>query len=124
MANCEKWIKERITKLLIEMGIPVNLQGFGYFRECIYLAFNNQMLLKRVTKTLYPMVSEIYNVRPSSVERCMRHASEVAFCKTKFKSINYFYGMDGKECLNYKPTNSEIIALITEILKMEQELAG
>lgn len=115
--------KGKITKILVELGIPVNLQGFGYFRECIFMALKQPYTLKRVTKILYPKVGEMFEVNGSVVERCMRHASEVAYCKTRFKCINCLYGLSENDRLNYKPTSSEIIALIAEYLRMDYEEA-
>lgn len=119
MDKDEYYMKGKITKILIELGIPINLQGFGYFRECIFMTYRQPNTLKRVTKVLYPKVGEMFDVNGSVVERCMRHASEVAYCKTKFKCINCLYGLSDNENLNYKPTSSEIIALIAEYLRME-----
>ena len=115
----DKGIKEKITRILVQIGIPANLQGFGYFRECIYFVVKEPTILKSVTKVLYPQVGEIFHVNGSAVERCMRHASEVAYDKTKFKKINDLFGISGNESACYKPTNSEIIALVAEFLRME-----
>ena len=119
MEKIEKETKDKISKILIELGIPANLQGFGYFKESIYKVVNQPDIIKSVTKNLYPEVGKVFDVKGSVVERCMRHASEVAFCKTQFKSINCYYGLGENECLKYKPTSSEIIATIAEFLRME-----
>lgn len=119
MKNFDRGIKDKITKILIQIGIPANLQGFDYFRECIFFVIKDPMSLKSVTKTLYPQVGELFNVNGSAVERCMRHASDVAYDKTKFKKINDLYGITTNEITFYKPTNSEIIALVAEFLRME-----
>ena len=126
MGNSERQLKEKISRVLVELGIPVNLQGFGYFKESIFIVIKNPDAIFRVTKNLYPKVAEVFDVKGSVVERCMRHASEVAFCKTGFRSINCFLGLDEKERLTYKPTNTEIIGLLAEILRMdyEENLAG
>lgn len=123
MKVCDRGIKDRITKILVQIGIPANLQGFGYFRECIYFVIKEPTILKSVTKILYPQVGELFNVNGSAVERCMRHASDVAYDKTKFKRINELFGIINNEETCYKPTNSEIIALIAEFLRMEMVVA-
>ena len=119
MENCDRIVKCEITKILVELGIPINLQGFEYFRECIFKVFKEPCIIKKVTKQLYPQVGEKFDVTGSVVERCMRHASEVAYYKTGFKSMNKYFGSDKRECLSYKPTNSEIIALVAEFLRMD-----
>lgn len=117
--SSDRSVRCEITKILVEFGIPANLQGFGYFRECIFMVYKKPDLIKKVTKELYPKVGEMFVVSASVVERCMRHACEVAYCKTGFKLMCKYLGMGNCECLGYKPTNSEIIALVAEFLRME-----
>ena len=121
MEECDKIVKEKISRILVELGIPVNLQGFGYFKESILLVIKKPEAIHKVTKNLYPKVGEIFDVKGSVVERCMRHASEVAYYKTGFKCINCFLGKDENQSLGYKPTNSEIIGLLAEFLRMDYE---
>lgn len=118
----ERALKMEITRILIEVGIPINLQGFNYFKESIYIAYNQPEVLKRITKGLYPQVGEIFDVKPTAIERCMRHAAELGYFKTGFKIINNYFGIAENVC-NYKPTNSELIALIVEYLRMENSVA-
>lgn len=120
--SCDRSVRCEITKILVEFGIPVNLQGFGYFRECIFKVIKKPKIINKVTKELYPSVGSEFDVSASVVERCMRHASEVAYIKTGFKPMCKYLGMENCECLGYKPTNSEIIALVAEFLRMELNL--
>lgn len=118
MGRDEKSIKVEITKILIELGIPINLQGFKYFRECVYKVIKEPLVMKKVTKCLYPQVGDIFDVKGTVVERCMRHAADLGYYKTGFKSINKYFGISCLDGWNYKPTNSELVALIAEFLRM------
>lgn len=122
MKEEENNLKKEITKILIELGIPINLQGFSYFREGVLLAINQPNVLAKVTKDFYPRIGDYFEVKATAVERCMRHAADLGYLKTGFKLINNYFNIES-DIYDYKPTNSELVALIAEYLKMENFVA-
>lgn len=111
-------LDERISTILISMGTPPNLKGYGCVREAIKTAVNNPAIMDRVTKGLYFSVAEKLGTTPSKVERAIRHAIEVTWSKGRIDEINDIFGARvyiGTE----KPTNSEFIALIADKLILE-----
>ncbi len=120
MSEKEKNIRKEITKILIELGIPLNLQGFHFFRECIVKVVYDPTLMRNVTKVLYPEVGTMFEVTGSVVERSMRHASDIGFTKTKFKPIKRIFNIEEFEC-NYKLTNSELIAMLAEHIRVDMD---
>lgn len=124
MTNAEKYINEETTKVLIELGLPINLQGFKYCKKCVELVCKDPTMMETVTKRLYPAVAYCFEVKPSVIERCMRHATDLAFFKTKFKPINALFGISEKNIWQYKPSNSELVALISEYIRGQLDKKG
>ena len=122
MNNLDLYVKEEVTKILVELGIPANLQGFKYLQHCVLNVVREPDTLRRVTKNLYPKIGELYRVNGKVVERSMRHATDIGYVKTKFKALNKMYGLDDE--YDYKPTNCEIIAIISEALRFKPEREG
>lgn len=123
MTELDMFSKEEATKIFVELGIPANLQGFKYLQLCVMNVVREPQMIKRVTKDLYPKIGELYNVNGSVVERSMRHATDVAFFKTGFRSLHKMFGLSPNE-LHYKPTNCELIAIISEALRFRAQREG
>jgi len=120
MSDITKNMRKEITKILIELGIPMNLQGFQFLKEAIVSVVYNPSLMKSVTKSLYPYVAKIFNVKSTVIERAMRHAADVGFNKTSFQSIKKIYNIENYNW-NYKLTNSELIVMIAEYIRIDLE---
>ena len=122
MTDFEIFSREEVTKILLELGIPANLQGFRCLQRCILKVINRPSLLRRVTRDLYPQVGEEFSIDGSVVERSMRHSTEIGYNKTGFKSLCSLFKTDGG--WDYKPTSSELIALIAEYVRFKAEKSG
>lgn len=123
MSEKEMYFRETATKAYISLGVPVNLQGFRCLVDCAVMVLNDTSLLKNVTKNLYPAVAKNLGVEDGVVERSMRHAISLGYAKTKFKSLGKLLGMDGEE-ISYRPTCSELIALIVEYIRFKSFREG
>lgn len=123
MTNLDMFSKEEGTKIFVELGIPANLQGFRYLQECVVKVVANPEYIKKVTKNLYPKIGEEHFVNGSVVERSMRHATDIGYYKTGFKALNKIFGLECK-ILEYKPTNCELIAIISEALRFKAHRLG
>ncbi len=119
MDNLELFKTEQTTKILLELGVPANLQGFRCLKACILKVIDDPSVLRKVTKDLYPQIGKQFAIASSVVERSMRHSTEIAFNKTGFKFLSNLFGTNTK--WNYKPTNSELIALIAEYIGLQIE---
>lgn len=111
-------LDEKISKIIISVGIPPHIRGYGYLREGVKMAVNDPEIINSITKKLYPKISEKYNTTPSKVERAIRHAIEVAWNRGRIESINSMLGVRayvGSE----KPTNGEFIALVADKMLLE-----
>ena len=108
-------IEEALSKILIEMGIPPHLKGFYYLRMGVIITIKNSTHISSVTKELYPHIGKAYHASVSMVERSIRHAIDIAWNKGKTEVINNLLGVNAFS-EDYKPTNSEFIALIADRL--------
>lgn len=123
MTNLELFSKEETTKILVELGMSANLQGFKYMQDSVAMVIKEPSLIKKVTKVLYPEIGKEYDVSGAVVERSMRHATDMAYFKTGFKTLHRMFGLEN-EIMGYKPTNCELIAIISEALRFRAQRKG
>lgn len=109
----ESYIKEKATNCLLEIGVPANLQGFKYMRDAILYIVRDPRYKRGVTKRLYPMIAEKYEVSVSIVERAIRHAIEVSCARGTISTLNRMFKINYYDN-DYKPTISELISLLSE----------
>ena len=108
----------RITQLMHEIGVPAHIKGYSQLRYAIALVIHNAELINHVTKELYPQVAKQFGTTASRVERSIRHAIEVAWDRGDIEVLHKYFG----ETISHtrgKPTNSEFIALIADMLRLE-----
>lgn len=110
-------MKRRVTEILRELNMTANLRGYEYVREAILMCIDNPELVHAMTKELYPAIAAKYNASASRVERTIRHAIEIAYTTTPEITLHKYY-FSGK-----KPTNSEFIATITDLIRLDLEEA-
>ena len=117
----QKSLEEIVTEIIHDVGVPAHIKGYQYLRDAIVMSVLDMDMLNSVTKVLYPEVAKKYKTTPSRVERAIRHAIEVAWSRGKVDTIEELFGYTvsiGKG----KPTNSEFIALITDKIRMNQQI--
>ena len=113
-----KMTKElKISETLKELGIPANLTGYFELKYAIEVTMQDIYLIHHITKKLYPMIATKFNATPSKVERAIRHAIEVGWCRGNIELQNKLFGytVDATKC---KPTNSEFIGTVADWLNM------
>ncbi len=115
MTREELFVEQTCTKTLLEVGIPINLQGFRFLRTAILCVVEDSDLIGAITKKLYPVVAKIYNVTPTVIERSIRHSIEVAYERKGMSELNQLFDVQLYNC-RYKPSNSEFIAIVAEKL--------
>ena len=105
----------RIRSLLIALGAPTHLYGFGYLVEAIRMCMDDPSLLHKTRLQLYPSLAKKMNATTYSVEHCIRHCIAVAWERQKPGAAYELLGRNVISCYE-KPTNSEMIAAIVEKL--------
>ena len=111
-------LKNRVTEIIHEIGVPAHIKGYQYLREAIMLAVEDMEIINAVTKILYPEVAKRFATTPSRVERAIRHAIEVAWDRGDLETLQRFFGYTVNSAKG-KPTNSEFIALIADKLQLQ-----
>ena len=111
-------IRQEITEILHQIGVPAHIKGYHYLRDSIMMAVEDPDIINAVTKQLYPGVAKRYNTTSSRVERAIRHAIEVAWDRGDVDVLNSYFGYTIHNTRG-KPTNSEFIAMIADKLSLQ-----
>ena len=107
-----------IATVLKDLGVPACLTGYHYLKYAIGLMIKDMSLINcGITKTIYPTVAKHFNATPSRVERGIRHAIEVCWCRANPKTQDELFGYT-VDVTKGKPTNSEFIATIADYIRM------
>ena len=112
-------LKNRVTAVIHEIGVPAHIKGYQYLREAILIAVEDMEVINAVTKVLYPAVARRFSTTPSRVERAIRHAIEVAWDRGDLEVLQKYFGYTVSNTKG-KPTNSEFIAMIADRLMLEE----
>lgn len=113
-------IETQVTKVIHKIGVPAHIKGYQYLRTAIILAVNDSEIINSVTKVLYPGIASKYGTTPSRVERAIRHAIEVAWDRGDVETLNRYFGYTVQSSRG-KPTNSEFIAIIADMLRLKNK---
>lgn len=108
-----------VTNVISSLGIPAHVKGYQYLREAIMLVIENLELINNITRCLYPIIAERYNTTTSRVERAIRHAIEVGWNRNNDNEIvKEIFGYTNGDKTE-KPTNSEFIAMVADLIRLE-----
>ena len=111
-------LKDMVTAVIHEVGVPAHIKGYQYLRQAIIIAVNDMDVINAVTKVLYPEVAKHFGTTPSRVERAIRHAIEVAWDRGDLETLQKYFGYTVNGAKG-KPTNSEFSAMISDRLTLE-----
>lgn len=120
MQKSAQSLESVVTEIIHEIGIPAHIKGYQYLREAIILTIEDMDAINAVTKVLYPTVAKKFNTTPSRVERAIRHAIEVAWDRGDIETLQKFFGYTVSN-IKGKPTNSEFIAMIADMLFLQRK---
>ena len=110
------------TRILRQLGVPANIYGYHYMREAVMIAVEDFHVINHVIRELYPVIAKKYNTTRTRVERAIRHAIDIAWCRGDTETIK---SMFSHTICNErgKPTNSEFIAMIADEVRLELKAA-
>lgn len=112
-------LERTVTEIIRNIGVPPNIKGYRYLRTAVMLAAEDITVLDSITKRLYPAIAKSNQTTPTRVERAIRHAITTAWEKQNGNSkaiediLHCKISFDGE-----RPTNSELIALISDSLRL------
>lgn len=110
--------EDLIRAILLELGAPENLLGHPYMVEAILLVVSDRTYIDNVTFGLYPQVAANFDTTAGRVERAMRHLLEVTWSRGDMDVLQRYFG-NSVSAWKGKPTNSEFIARIANIVKRQ-----
>lgn len=111
MEKHPEW-EEYLNNWMLEMGIPQDILGYYYIMASVFYATEDiNLVVRNITKQLYPKVAELCDSTPSRVERAIRHAIEVGCRYLADECGNALNPNSGK------PTNSEFISLMANKIR-------
>ena len=108
----EYWIRQQ----LLELGAPDHLVGHPYVIQAILLVIQDRSYIDRITFGLYPQLAVMFDTTASRVERAIRHLIEVTWARGDLTILNRYFG-NTISAEKGKPTNSEFIARLANIVK-------
>lgn len=89
---------QEITRLLLAVGVPAQLNGYQYLREAIFMTLQSVEYISSVTKRLYPSLADQFGVTAASVERAIRHAIETSWARGSVEMIDCIFGYTVDDC--------------------------
>lgn len=115
----ENSLEEKTRDLLLELGMPANLQGFHYISAAIEILFYSEKTADVfLSKEIYPTVAKQFKTTAGRVERSIRHAIEVAFERGNVEVIEHYF-KNSCSMERGKATNSEFLYTLTYYLQLE-----
>lgn len=110
-----------IAEHMLELGVPVHLSGYGYLREAILISSYDMSVVNSVTKLLYPVIAKSHNTTTAKIERSIWSAIEVSWERGKTSVFEELFGYS-RDTGQVRPTNSEYIARVADMIRMEMNL--
>ena len=107
-----------IRRVLLDLGVPDHILGQRYLVAALTIVANDFTAVDKITSYLYPMVAEQYNTTGSRVEREIRHAIELAWDRGDLEILQVYFG-NTISATKGKPTNSEFIARISNVVRAQ-----
>ena len=112
-----------VERVLLDLGVPCHIKGYNYLITAISLVVCDEELIESVTKGIYPSVAEKYGTTPSRVERAVRHAIECGWDRIDIDVMIDYFG-NTISANKGKPTNSEFIARVANVVRSRVEEAS
>lgn len=112
-------LRVQVQILLQEAGISVKTLGYQYLVEAILFTYEDRTCINMVTKKLYPLVANVFQVDSSKVERAIRQSIENTWEKNGYQCKMRSF-MPSASHQYDKPSNSEFIGLVVDQLFMNQ----
>ena len=114
----QKNLHNTVTAIMRELGVPPHIKGYSYLREAIIMAVREPKVLESITKVMYLEVAKTFGTTPSRTERAIRHAIEVTWDRGDVDVFEKYFGHTVSP-MKGKPTNSEFIATLVDLIRSE-----
>ena len=116
-------VESTVERVLLDLGVPCHIKGYNYLITVISLVVGNADLINAITKELYPAIAKKYSTTSSRVERAVRHAIECGWDRVDLDVMQHYFG-NTVSISKGKPTNSEFIARVANVVRMRMQGAA
>lgn len=107
-------VEMKVARLLLDVGLSDRRAGFHYLCRAIDLVAQNESLLGRMTKVVYPAVATEFDSTPARVERSIRGAIGSLWSRGAGERVKGLFASKRKRG---KPSNAEFIAMLADRLR-------
>ena len=106
---------KKVHGLIRRLGATSKYKGYFFVAEAVKISMGDQYKPLRITKDIYPCLARKYRSTPTNIEHDIRTMVNVCWEGNK-KLLDEIAGYP----LEYKPTNSEFIAMIADKINMNR----
>lgn len=107
--------KNKVAKLIRDIGVPMSLKGYRCAVEAVTIYVNRNDRDMKISSDLYGMVASAHGTTATRVERAIRHAIEVAWDFGDFDLQGEIFG-GSVSSRKGKPTNKQFICGLAEYI--------
>jgi two-component system response regulator (stage 0 sporulation protein A) len=113
-------LKNMISDLLRQLGIPANMLGYRYIRDGLLLMCGQKQGNQLASsESLYRILAETHGTNHKCIERNIRYAIEMAVTRGDPDLFNQYFSYSINSNKG-KPTNSEFLATLGDIIHLKR----
>jgi len=108
--------ERRLSVLMMRIGLPGHMMGTVILRNAVLMAMEEPHLVYNLMHELYPRLASHFGTTAAGIERDLRSMISVAWERGVFQAAEKVLG---PAVSLTRPTSGELIALLSERLRME-----
>jgi two-component system, response regulator, stage 0 sporulation protein A len=101
-----------ITKSVLSIGLLNHLSGFRYLIDTIAIILDDRNRSRFITTEVFPIIAAKHNISVNSVARRIHYAIELSWIQSEAEMRKYQKQNHLSKYFSYKPSITEVIALI------------
>lgn len=105
---------QKIYHLIRQMGVTSKYKGYYLVADAVKLSMEEPGQPLQITKDVYPSLAKKYNSSPDNIEHNIRTVVKICWVDHK-EQMDRIAGYP----LDYKPTNSEFLDMLTYYLSID-----
>ena len=107
--------RAQVSNMLLSLGVPTKLRGYGYLREAVLLMVKRPA--QSITKELYPAVAANCGATAAQIERSIRSAVKNSWLRQEDTTWQMYFPT-GEAGNRRPPTNTEMITCLADRLRL------
>ena len=114
----DRKIHNYISNILNNLCVTPNYNGYTYLREAIKISLNEPISSRGFSTKIYPHIAKKFGVSVASIERNIRTAINKSWDRASTEIKSDMFGLFAAN-KQWKPTNSEYILIIADMINRE-----